>query len=543
MKKNILAIFMLSACIVVNAQVAIGTEANLTPNTHSILEARSTTKGLLIPRVSLSTLDSKAPVNGTETNAPEGLLVYNTATTGTSPNNVTPGFYYWKPTDNNATTTTGKWVRMIDVAAPTEPWLVQGGINQSTLVTDNIYHTGNVSIGTSSNSLSNSNKLYVNGNIEQHDIDGRYELKNTNTAGYVFSDNSYLTADLSDRLHTVLYTTAADPGSENARIISSVSSNSTNKVHVEQSLVTDLYGDRDFNFLPYSLSLIDYTGYATNDGRDLENTTYLGMSKEGVQISSIKMVGNNQHQFGYSRNSNMFVNGGYFLPKTGPTSGQILMYDKQEIRNPNTNIANTVAYTKWGNITDVIPQEPWRVQGGTTQANSNIQNIYQTGKVAIGQAITSALTGNALEATLYVNKVSSNASAPAVYVNGNVETAGKLFTPSSVFADYVFEKYYTGKSEINKNYNFKSLDEVKDFLKENHHLPGVTSIKDIEKNEHGYKIDVAELSMQQLEKLEELYLHVIEQKEKLDAKDKEIEILKQTQELLIKRLDKLEQAK
>ncbi len=25
----------------------------------------------------------------------KSLLVYNTATAGTSPNNVTPGFYYW----------------------------------------------------------------------------------------------------------------------------------------------------------------------------------------------------------------------------------------------------------------------------------------------------------------------------------------------------------------------------------------------------------------------------------------------------------------
>ncbi|MBV6406178.1 MAG: hypothetical protein GFGODING_02963 [Flavobacteriales bacterium] len=55
-------------------------------------------KGLLIPRMALTATNVAAPVVAPATS----LLVYNTATAGAPPNNVTPGFYYW-----NGTT----WVR------------------------------------------------------------------------------------------------------------------------------------------------------------------------------------------------------------------------------------------------------------------------------------------------------------------------------------------------------------------------------------------------------------------------------------------------
>jgi hypothetical protein len=41
-----------------------------------------------------------------------------------------------------------------------------------------------------------------------------------------------------------------------------------------------------------------------------------------------------------------------------------------------------------------IPSEPWRVQGSTTEATSNAQHIYQTGKVAIGTGSTAASAYN-----------------------------------------------------------------------------------------------------------------------------------------------------
>ena len=48
-------------------------------------------KGVLVPRIALTATNVAAPVVAPATS----LLVYNTATAGVAPNNVTPGYYYW----------------------------------------------------------------------------------------------------------------------------------------------------------------------------------------------------------------------------------------------------------------------------------------------------------------------------------------------------------------------------------------------------------------------------------------------------------------
>src|SRR5690606_29475951 len=68
-----------------NAQVGIGTP---TPANSSQLDIVANNKGVLIPRVALTSTAIFAPISGTED---ESLLVYNTATAG----DITPGFYYW----------------------------------------------------------------------------------------------------------------------------------------------------------------------------------------------------------------------------------------------------------------------------------------------------------------------------------------------------------------------------------------------------------------------------------------------------------------
>jgi len=170
--------------------------------------------------------------------------------------------------------------------------------------------------------------------------------------------------------------------------------------------------------------------------------------------------------------------------------------------------------------------EPWDVQSTTTKATLNTQNIFMTGGVAIGRnsffgGVGTAGTPGAGNEMLSVN--------------------GSIVTNSSVYADYVFQDYFDGVSKINKDYKFKSLNEVAEFIKVNRHLPGVTPIKDLKKMpDGGYAVDMTRLSVQSLEKLEELYLHVIDQQKEIDAKDKEVEALKKSQEQINERLGKLE---
>jgi hypothetical protein len=110
---------------------------------------------------------------------------------------------------------------------------------------------------------------------------------------------------------------------------------------------------------------------------------------------------------------------------------------------------------------------------------------------------------------------------------------GSIVTTSNTYPDYVFEKYFTGNSIIKPDYHFKKLEETKSFVKENHHLPGIVSIKDLQKSEDGYDVDMTQLSIQQLEKIEELYLHAFDQEETIKQQQTEIIDLKL-------RLEKLE---
>jgi len=78
----------------VSAQVGIGTT---TP--RGALEISSSTNGFVPPQVALTSVTASAPVVNPQTGAlANGTMVYNTATTGTAPNNVTPGYYFWNGT-------------------------------------------------------------------------------------------------------------------------------------------------------------------------------------------------------------------------------------------------------------------------------------------------------------------------------------------------------------------------------------------------------------------------------------------------------------
>ncbi|RYF53868.1 MAG: hypothetical protein EOO39_40170, partial [Cytophagaceae bacterium] len=78
--------------LVATAQVGIGTT---TP--QAALDVTATDMGMLVPRVALADTQTVAPVTNPEGGTlVNGTLIYNTATAGGAPNNVTPGFYYWQ---------------------------------------------------------------------------------------------------------------------------------------------------------------------------------------------------------------------------------------------------------------------------------------------------------------------------------------------------------------------------------------------------------------------------------------------------------------
>jgi hypothetical protein len=71
------------------AQIKMGTNPT-TINENSLLEVESDKKGILLPRLKLQSAILAAPLTAHVV----GMIVYNTESVGTAPNNVVPGFYY-----------------------------------------------------------------------------------------------------------------------------------------------------------------------------------------------------------------------------------------------------------------------------------------------------------------------------------------------------------------------------------------------------------------------------------------------------------------
>src|SRR5690554_2486554 len=107
------------------AQVGIG---NTNPSSASLLDigdgTHGNTKGILIPRVRLTDLNTASPIDPA-IEAEESLLVYNTNET------IGKGFYYW----NGGT----RWIRIMASDAPIDKWSLTGNeaTNSSFLGTTN----------------------------------------------------------------------------------------------------------------------------------------------------------------------------------------------------------------------------------------------------------------------------------------------------------------------------------------------------------------------------------------------------------------------
>jgi hypothetical protein len=187
----------------VNAQTGIGTS---TPNAAAKLDVSSTTKGFLPPKVALTATNSFDPITGlsgsTALATAAGLLIYNTATAGTAPNNVVPGYYYWNgttwvqisagliidnsktagftlgATDNNKVfliTSASNITVMVPNTLPVgfSCQFIQGGV-------------GTITLAGSSVTLNSSNGLTTRATNSVVGI-----LMNTTTTGFVFGDSIF----------------------------------------------------------------------------------------------------------------------------------------------------------------------------------------------------------------------------------------------------------------------------------------------------------------------------------------------------------------
>lgn len=177
------------------------------------LDVVASDEGVLIPRVALSATNVAAPLTTPTTSE----LVYNTATAGTSPNNVIPGFYYWNGT---------QWMHLEDGTSWREFTLDIPADD----VDDRIYHRDQVIIGFNKGDgfnginetdfdASSDAKLIVKGNIMLGDAPDTDPMSGSGIGNFGIKFNSWRAWWNGDKISAKIMTNfTASPGCGDTRV-------------------------------------------------------------------------------------------------------------------------------------------------------------------------------------------------------------------------------------------------------------------------------------------------------------------------------------
>jgi hypothetical protein len=152
---NYLLLSLLVSTSAFSQNVAINS-TGAAANPAAALDVNIANKGILIPSLALTSTTVWAPVTGAATGS---LMVYNTATAGVVPNNVTPGYYYWNPA-------VPRWERVL--AGANDYWITgtsAAGVNNVTatgfLGTTSNNHIDLVTNGVVRGRLSNLGEFFI----------------------------------------------------------------------------------------------------------------------------------------------------------------------------------------------------------------------------------------------------------------------------------------------------------------------------------------------------------------------------------------------
>lgn len=469
MKRKLLLLAILCFVGVTQAQETEGVSIGVPlPDASAILHVQSDNKGMLIPNVVLIDLNSKSPI---KTNIKESLLVYNKtekkdATSGKV--EIAKGYHYWVATSIDS----GRWVRVLTSEDGSE--ILAGQIQESfveekvddgtgTMVGSGVfvYNPDKTKVAEPDANVPDRLKLDIPELVKKNQTVTKFELKQTTF--YKYSDGS-TTRDVK----------LTDEEMVAKGIVYSGESKELELVYTDEKdiphifLVKDLLG-ANVEDVPAITALklnAAETGLVfTNDkGKDSE-VLLIDLVKKNESLTSLEV--------------DNFDN--------------LIFVDEKKSRQ-QINLRKVV-------------KEPWYVAETNEEATKNTQNIFINGWVGVGL--------KAADATTAINNLKSDEK---------LRVEGSIYARNSYYADYVFDNYFTKEaSALKYDYNFKDLATVESFIKANYHLPGITPITQLDKTvEEGYLINVSELSVQLLEKVEELYLHTIEQQKIIEQQKKEL---------------------
>jgi len=193
------------------------------------------------------------------------------------------------------------------------------------------------------------------------------------------------------------------------------------------------------------------------------------------------------------------------------TAGSWVINDVAEARvwgnKSGTNILTPL------NVTGATTMnEELRVGGGTFRiyTHSGYGSIYgDTISTKDGSNYSVAWKRDGTEAVINARGNYMQVTATGNVISGNTKVIGTITTGAGTkIPDYVFEP----------GYKLAHLSEVEAFTKTHKHLPEVPSAKEIEKG----GLDLAQMNLILLKKVEELTLHAIEQQKQIDALTKKV---------------------
>lgn len=192
--------------------------------------------------------------------------------------------------------------------------------------------------------------------------------------------------------------------------------------------------------------------------------------------------------------------------------------------NANAGSEPTASNTSWTNmgtcntgtasntVGAIISQLPFEIT--TTSATQTDRNNQTASSITINKTAGSDRSSLALEAgQLRIDRAAQGAGGTTIIsyntVQTDVITANKYITaPTWKIPDYVFEK----------DYKLKSLSETEKFVKLNKHLPEIPNAEQIKNS----GMDLVQMNVLLLKKVEELTLHTIELDKKI--KNQQIQI-------------------
>ncbi len=182
------------------------------------------------------------------------------------------------------------------------------------------------------------------------------------------------------------------------------------------------------------------------------------------------------------------------------TGNQAAQYVQQRARSDS----GSPAAVESGDVIGMFSFRGWHGSGWTgTKAGITVTATEDWSTSSNGNLVTISHTPNGSSALTPALQIKGNAD---VYIpNGNLYVKGsKMNVPDYVFKD---------------DYKLMPLDELKAYVEKNNHLPGVASADEVGK---AGVVNLSDLQMTLLEKVEELTLYTLQQEAKIAKKDVEL---------------------